>query len=388
MRAYHLPARDFAALASGYGGAEAMSILASAQLSKHLLLLTELLRGAGPGDGLGEATDLLVEAQRRNPQIVADVLADPSIGVWLSRCLRTGDGRRAYGRYVAAVAAAAAARVGVDAELTVPLAGGEVWVPTLGVVSVDRGGDDAKVRVRAGAVTVAAGSAVAAGGRQGLRRLGGSDGGFAVSLVDVGPFRDCYGLPVAGRLASADGARWSQLFDAAWALIARYAPTRAAELTVGLRSLVPLATAAGRPGLSATSRDAFGAFAMTAPVDPATFAVTIVHEYQHNKLGALLDLVPLYRRSDPARYRVPWRPDPRPVGAALQGAYAFLGVADMWEALRADGRFGAVARDQFEQTRENVGVALDNLARGGAWTDEGRRFLDGMRVRLDELLKA
>ena len=46
---------------------------------------------------------------------------------------------------------------------------------------------------------------------------------------------------------------------------------------------------------------------------PSDLAVALVHEFQHSKLAALHRLVPLYDRTDPARYFAPWRPDPRPM---------------------------------------------------------------------------
>ena len=58
-------------------------------------------------------------------------------------------------------------------------------------------------------------------------------------------------------------------------------------------------------------------------------ASVLVHECQHAKLNAVLDLIPL-SRPDQARYYAPWREDPRPLGGLLHGAYAYLGVSDFW----------------------------------------------------------
>ena len=66
---------------------------------------------------------------------------------------------------------------------------------------------------------------------------------------------------------------------------------------------------------------------MSRQPDKYTCAETLVHETQHLKLCALLDLVTLARPDDGRRYYAPWRPDPRPAGGLLQGAYAFLGVS-------------------------------------------------------------
>ena len=45
--------------------------------------------------------------------------------------------------------------------------------------------------------------------------------------------------------------------------------------------------------MSATTPAAFGAIATSWPPDGVTLAETLVHEFQHVKLGVLLDLVPL-----------------------------------------------------------------------------------------------
>ena len=53
--------------------------------------------------------------------------------------------------------------------------------------------------------------------------------------------------------------------------------------------------------------------------------MTLVHEFQHSKLSAMLDLVPLTDPDDHGRYFAPWRVDPRPLAGLLQGVYAFVG---------------------------------------------------------------
>ena len=124
---------------------------------------------------------------------------------------------------------------------------------------------------------------------------------------------------------------------------------------------------------------------MTTPADPARFAVTIVHEFQHSKLGALLDLVPLYAPAGTRRLRVPWRPDPRPVGNALQGVYAFMSVAEMWGHLRADPDSAAEAERYFGAILGQVAEGLRALSAADEWTPAGLRFLAGMRARHAEI---
>jgi HEXXH motif-containing protein len=46
-----------------------------------------------------------------------------------------------------------------------------------------------------------------------------------------------------------------------------------------------------------------------------------VHEVQHLKLAALLDIVTLTMPGEHDRYYAPWRDDPRPLSGLLQGTY-------------------------------------------------------------------
>ncbi|MFC7484659.1 HEXXH motif-containing putative peptide modification protein [Luedemannella flava] len=59
-------------------------------------------------------------------------------------------------------------------------------------------------------------------------------------------------------------------------------------------------------------------------------ALLLIHEQQHMTLGAVYDLVPLCVTNGEARHDAPWRLDPRPVPALLQGTFAHLGVTDFW----------------------------------------------------------
>ena len=109
---------------------------------------------------------------------------------------------------------------------------------------------------------------------------------------------------------------------------------------------MPLANDVPGQEISATARQAFGAIAAALPASGADLARLIIHEFQHVKLGALIDMFDLYDRTDQRLFYAPWREDPRPVGALLQGTYAHLGVTDYWRSYRhlvtgyADARGG------------------------------------------------
>jgi HEXXH motif-containing protein len=205
---------------------------------------------------------------------------------------------------------------------------------------------------------------------------------MTIALEDTDPYRDCYQKPLAGRLAPDAVVRWAAMFQQAWTLLAQYAPDRARELADGLRAVVPLSVADTEPGLSATSRTAFGALALTLPQRAEHLAVTMVHEFQHSKLSALLDTMPLYDAETEERYFAPWRQDPRPVGGLLQGAYAFLAVGEVWGRLSTGAETTTDATRHFAELREQVRHVLDTLVRSPHLNADGYRLIAAMQERL------
>jgi uncharacterized protein len=394
MIAFHrLPAELLSGLAGSAGGPAASRALAEAQLSKHLLRIAGLLMGwPGPDVERDRIVGALEAARGADPAAAARVLGAPLVGAWAAIvCRAAGQGRAepADLAHLGAVAAVACAAAGVDAEAEVPVREGAVALPGLGRLSVgDVGG--ARVVTAGGDLTVDAGHGPVAPGGPGwqpVRPLRAESGGIAVELAfdDVDPYRHGYHAPPAPRLPAAEFDRWQELFGAAWRLLVERIPHRAAEIAVGLRALVPLVHD-GRSARSATIRHVFGVFGLTRPATAADFAVTLVHEYQHSKLSALLDLVPLSDPADERRYFAPWRTDPRPLGGLLQGVYAFAGVADTWRALRgADGVTDA-AEQEFADARLQVDRSLATLETSGALTPAGERFAAHLRTFTDSLL--
>jgi uncharacterized protein len=112
----------------------------------------------------------------------------------------------------------------------------------------------------------------------------------------------------------------------------------------------------------------------------------MVHEFQHSKLSALLDLVPLTDPADDGRYFAPWRVDPRPLPGLVQGVYAFAGVADTWRALRAVDGPGGLAEREFAAARLQVDRGLSAVERSGGLTPEGQELAARLRVATDEML--
>ncbi|MEV0268380.1 HEXXH motif domain-containing protein [Hamadaea sp. NPDC050747] len=393
MTTFHeLDTATFTALAAGDGGPSAIAALQRAQVSRHLILIGNLLsEWPGPVAERDAIRDTLDRARAADPDRFADVLGAPLVGSWsgiVTRALGRGVADPSDFGQLAGIAVVAAAAAGVPADLAVPVRDGVASVPSVGALTVG----DRPVRLIAhdGAISadvdgdrVLLSTAEDVPGFQRVRFL--SAPGVRISLDDVDPYRHGHHAPPANRLDDAELEQWDKLFAEAWGLLVRQLPERAAELAAGLRTLVPLAQTDSRSARSATIKYAFGVFGLTLPPSAAEFAVTMVHEFQHSKLSAILDLVPMTDPADTSRHFAPWRTDPRPLAGLLQGVYAFVGVADSWRALRAEPDIAEEATRKFAEARVNVAEGLRSVE-AGALLPDGVRLVRGLRKRTDELL--
>ena len=232
-----------------------------------------------------------------------------------------------------------------------------------------------------------------------------------VRLEDTDPLRDRLGLTPAGPLDDAEVAVWQRHFAAAWRLLVSRHRASAETLADVLSVIVPVVADPGAGGISATSADAFGAVAMSAPADATSLAVGLLHEAQHSVLNAVSVLFDLVHPGGPAGYS-PWRDDPRPAFGILHGAYAYLTVTRFWRtearwagasaadpgraeadpgdrSVPADVRTavgtlpeaaGRLAQFEFARWRSAVVAAADALLAGDRLTAAGRRFTGSLRA--------
>ncbi|EMF53614.1 FxsB family cyclophane-forming radical SAM/SPASM peptide maturase [Streptomyces bottropensis] len=421
----------FDELAAGHGSTAAVRSLAAAQNSQRRALLAAARRadtqgpgtpapgagaGAGAGVGSGSGSDARYgpvtggsadsapgwDAVLALPAAALDVLlADPYLRVWALACGQSVR-RRAEG-HPAEAALSAVARTGGRLTLAVPLRHGPegpaVHLPGIGRLLL-RG--DSRDRPSRTLTVTAADTALTVEGRtlgrerppdgmiwQPLRRL--SSDGLDVALDDLDPSRDCYGYEPRPRLPEAEFRRWEAMFEEAWQLIRTEYADYAQAIAVGLSTVTPLTPAPSGDDVSATSRHAFGAVGIALPRTAEDLAMLLVHEYQHVKLGAMLDMFDLLDGVDERRYRVLWRPDPRPLDAILQGAYAHHAVADVWRIRVRRGAAGVGAtlyersRAEADKWRTAVLDALDTVAGTGSLTALGHRFVRGLRGEAETL---
>jgi len=397
MRRHWIPGKVFSALASGSGGADAVDHLRAAQYSKRLLLLRgvrDAARQEGPERArrARQAFALLAEIQQQSPEAVESVVRHPSVGAWAQQTLR-GSGDTGG---MAVLAGAAVVRAGFPRPVEVPVRDGAVVLPSLGRALVSGGTATATVRSGPGtAELTASGVRVQipadphrdAPRWEGLRRLDAEYHGRAIRLLmdDVDPYR----LPGADTGVSRPNPQelelWRSMMRRAWRLLVRWHWTTAEEVAATTTVLTPMAQP--EEGLrSATASEAFGTVGMSMPPDEHSLAVSLAHELQHAKLGALTDLVTLTRPDDGSRYYAPWREDPRPITGLLHGVYAHLGVAGFWRRQRVHerGDIAMRAHTEFARWRDASVLGARTLSASGRLTSEGELFVADMAGTLQK----
>lgn len=321
----------FDAVARARGGTAAVTELGRGQLSKRRLLLAAVRRSLPPGSGFDEPYRHLAALYRDDPDRWRAVMLHPYLDEGLARALaRCAHGDRPDLSWFGELADGGPAALSGPHLLTTEC--------------------DGLV--------------------------------LSLRLADRGPFRDVHGHPPAGPQSADEAGHWQRALDGAWQILVRRHPWHARAVAACLTTLVPLHPAPSGTAVSSAARRAYGAVALSPPADPVLFALTLVHEFLHVQLGALLDLVPLHGPASPARYHAPWRPDPRPLDALLQGTYAHLGVCDFWHTERSTAapspRAGREHATWYGYTRG----AVDTLLGSGELLPAGRRFTEGMRAAL------
>ncbi|UGQ12634.1 HEXXH motif-containing putative peptide modification protein [Yinghuangia sp. ASG 101] len=418
--AHLLSVDSFVRLASGDSDPATLGTLRNGQRSKRLLLLRMVHDAAaadpavmGPLPPVRRAWELLERARRADPAAFDTVLMYPSTGVWASRVLRRVRGAVSGETplwvevgHVHALSVAAAIRAGIAFDAAVPVRDGRfVHLPSLGTVNllgafgrgslggghhphiatVHRagGGSVVSVTMRGACVLVPEDPRKDARGWAPVPTVTAATpaGTLSLCLDDADP----YGTFLPGRPVHRPGPQWQQrwrrLLVSAWELLAGDDPEAAAGLAGLMRTVVPLAPAANDRPFSASSPEAFGGVMMALPRTTTTLAVSLVHEYQHTKLGALLDLVPLHHEGGGATHYAPWRGDPRPISGLLQGVYAHLGIVRFWRhrMAGASGHDAGRARFEYLLWRDGTAHVLAGLRGCDELTELGARFVDVMR---------
>ncbi|MFE1013422.1 HEXXH motif-containing putative peptide modification protein [Streptomyces sp. NPDC058794] len=220
-------------------------------------------------------------------------------------------------------------------------------------------------------------------------------GPVAIPLDDLDPYRDLDDPVPPARLDAEEAAEWQRVFDDAVAILAasgtEQGPGRLDPALI--RAVVPYGRTAATPpaaptvAVSASSGDSFGAMLISRPGSALALAETLVHEFQHSKLAALLHLFPLLDDDRAERYYAPWRADPRHLTGLLHGAYAFTGVAGFWRDRLAEPEHAEAAAYHFALRRLQSRLVVRTLLTSARLTAPGHRLVTGLARTLDGWLR-
>jgi HEXXH motif-containing protein len=405
---------DFAALAGCRPTGSALAVLRDGQISRRVVMLksvADTARRTVPElwarCGAAEGWELCARARAADTDAFERVLLQPHVGVWLGRCLRAlaGVGHEQVLAVdlarLGSLGVAAALRSGLAPELVLPVSGGLMWLPTLGMVELPEGTE--RVRLDGWTLDVAGRSVTLSEQWQWHAHTAadtpwlaapygvvvppvGDGPSLSVVVEDADPYRESvHGHPVQSRQTRSQLADWERMLQTAWRLLASLLPERAAACAKLWTALVPLHPDPAGRGRSSSSREAYGAVAAAPQSDPVRFAETVVHETAHIAFAALTDLVDLADPRDRTRHRVGWRPDPRPVGAVLTGTYAHLALLEFW-VRRGRALVGEPARAAEVRLRHygrQVAAALRQLDGHRALTPWGAHFVEFMINEVD-----
>jgi HEXXH motif-containing protein len=389
-------------LAYTQGEAEFVHYLAKGQFGKRMLQLWRRIEGStSTSSAISPALRddwyrVLVNVQRASPQAFRAVMMDPDVAVLLQD-------QGSYPGAAGQIAVTAAIRASQPATVAVPVARGALFLPGLGtaLITADAAPVVAVVRVTTESVTVTAGNECAVLPGDLTRRTSswhpvrwlsaGTAVPIAVRFATDGPlgevFGNLYPATSAPYVTAEDEGEWQRAFEDSWRILERERPAHAAAIAAGVRAIVPLFPDEAGGSASSTLAGTFGAIAMSRPSRPEYFAVALVHEFQHAKLAAALDLVDLCEHDDTSVYYAPWRPDPRPLVGLMHGVYAHLGIADFWNVHREQARTGdaLLSHVEFIRWRDDTWQACLELADAPSLTPAGRVFARKLLAELERL---
>lgn len=205
---------------------------------------------------------------------------------------------------------------------------------------------------------------------------------LALALVDNNPLamseahpdKQGNALDLGGKPAS----QWTETLARALDIIAQYMPDLRAEIDLYLHQIIPVGYH-DRVHLSASYQEVIGTVYMTLHPQLMTMVEATIHEFQHNKLHAQLELDPLLDNAFSPLYSSPVRPDPRPLQGVLLAIHAFLPVARLYQLMRAAGHEGTHSHDferRYAQIVAGNHEAAKVLLEHGQATKVGQGLLD------------
>jgi HEXXH motif-containing protein len=166
---------------------------------------------------------------------------------------------------------------------------------------------------------------------------------------------------------------WLAALRESLAIVGRHLPDLRREMSLYVQQVVPVGFHEDKH-LSASYREAIGTVYVSLHPNAMTMTEALVHEFQHNKLNALLEIDDVLENAHEPLYASPVRPDPRPLHGVLLAVHAFVPVARLYELMIEGGAPGLESRyrDVVRINREGTLVLLAHARP----TPVGRGLLD------------
>ncbi|MCX5608778.1 MULTISPECIES: radical SAM/SPASM protein FxsBH, inactivated beta-hydroxylase extension form [unclassified Streptomyces] len=343
------------------------------------------LAGSG-GEGWQRSWELITALEAEAPDALDAVLDHPYTRTWLIRALHAVRRGRRPDEPVAfrlsALAAAAAVRGRLEATVSVVHRGGELYLPTLGLLRTGR----TEVGIRA----AGEGFRVREGSTE--RRFGRSeeDPGWLpvrvwpgagadappMALDDLDPYRDCFSRTPRTRLDGAEAGDWQRRLGAAWALLHRTVPGLARETAAGLGTLTPLTGPGSGSGSVKAGQCGPGALGVPYAADVRRTALALLTGRRRAGLRELTEVADLYALDGEWLHESPWRERPVPVSELLADAYARVAAE---EYRRSEGPVGGAGPGDGPGDGDAIKRALDRLSGAAELTVSGKAVVARLR---------
>lgn len=164
------------------------------------------------------------------------------------------------------------------------------------------------------------------------------------------------------------------------------------EMSLITSSITPMnAEEDGMQMYSGTSSTMFGGYFLSATDQPLYIAEMLLHEFCHNKLRLLQEVIPMIGTEEANLFRFysPWRDDPRPLDGILHGLFVFSSIAGLWlKVWKAEDS----SESEREMAQRRIGTLLYQLEYAiaefcaHATLDEyGQLFLEEISRRIQAL---
>ena len=167
------------------------------------------------------------------------------------------------------------------------------------------------------------------------------------------------------------------------ALLRLTRPSLVEEISLVMRSVVPLLSIDPEVNLSVSAPEFLGTAMITYDSTPM-LAEALAHEYRHNLLNALTEGSPLVTQEAATRsVYSPWRDDPRPVMGLLHALFTFTEVAEFLRAAVHSGKLSptntraAARRCLAHMVRLEIGI--DEMDAVTGLTTFGSQMMTGFK---------